>query len=124
MAVAAGLFLLAVGLVAGGRVGFTFFPSPESDMVFANVKMVSGTPRTKTLAMLDEMDRALHVVAQKFEDESVDLIRMSVIKVGTSVGQDRAAAANNSSANSVGGLIVELRTADKRNIRTQALRPP
>lgn len=74
--------------------------------------------------MLDEMDRALHVVAQRFEDESVDLIRMSVIKVGTSVGQDRAAAANNSSANSVGGLIVELRTADKRNIRTQALRPP
>ena len=30
LAVAAGLFLLVLGMVAGGRVGFTFFPSPRA----------------------------------------------------------------------------------------------
>ena len=69
LALALLLFVLAVGLVAGGRVGFSFFPSPESDKIFANVEMVPGTPRSTTQAMLNEMDRALYAVAKKYEGE-------------------------------------------------------
>lgn len=119
LAVALALFVLAVGLVAGGRVGFSFFPSPESDKMFANVEMVPGTPRAQTQAMLDEMDRALYTVAKNFEGESTDLVRMSVAKIGTSVGRSQGSSSG-APTDSIGGLIVELRTADKRDVRTQA----
>jgi multidrug efflux pump subunit AcrB len=119
LAIAFGLFVLAVGLVAGGRVGFSFFPSPESDKIFANVEMVPGTPRAQTQAMLDEMDRALYTVAKNFEGESTDLVRMSVAKIGTSVGRSQGSSSG-APTDSIGGLIVELRTADKRDVRTQA----
>ncbi|MBT5455074.1 MAG: efflux RND transporter permease subunit, partial [Rhodospirillaceae bacterium] len=118
LAIALALFVLAVGLVAGGRVGFSFFPSPESDKIFANVEMVPGTPRAQTQSMLDEMDRALNAVARKFEGDNSDLVRMSVAKIGTSVGR-RQGSSSGAPTDSIGGLIVELRTADKRDVRTQ-----
>ena len=120
LAVAAGLFLLTIGLVAGGRVGFSFFPSPESSTIFANVKMVPGAPREKTRAMLEEMERALHAVAERFEGGSSDLVRMSLVKVGKTVGRESAASANDPPEDSIGGLFVELRPADARDVRTQA----
>lgn len=119
LAIALGSFLLAVGLVAGGRVGFSFFPSPESDKIFANVEMVPGTTRAGTLAMLNEMDRALNTVAKRFEGEKTDLVRMSVALIGTAVGLGPGASSS-APTDSIGGLIVELRTADKRSVRTQA----
>ena len=118
LSVALMLFVLAVGLVVGGRVGFSFFPSPESDKIFANVKMVPGTPRATTQTMLDEMNRALYTTAKKYEGNSNDLVRMSVTKIGTSVGRSQGAS-NGAPTDSIGGLIVELRTADKRDVRTQ-----
>ena len=120
LAAALGLLLLAAGMVAGARVGFSFFPTPESDKIYANVLMVSGTPRETTMAMLDELDRALDVVAQKFEGEGNDLVRMAVAKVGRSVGRGPGSAGA-APEDSVGGLVVELRTADKRDIRTQTV---
>ena len=38
------LLMLAVGLVAGGRVPFNFFPSPEATVLNATVNFVAGTP--------------------------------------------------------------------------------
>ena len=116
LAMAFGLFIAAVGMVAGGRVGFNFFPAPEADKVFANIQMVAGTPRAGTEAMLDEINRALDATARDFEGDENDLVRMALIKVGTNLGRRfaRSAAPNDS----VGGMEVELRTADKRDIRT------
>ncbi len=121
LAVAGGLFLLAAGLVAGGRVGFTFFPSPEPDKIFANVQMIPGTSRVKTQEMLNEMDRALYAAVHRLEDTSDKLVRMSVTKIGTFVGQDPAAAANDPPVDNIGGLVVELLTADRRKVRVQTL---
>ena len=121
LAVAAGLFLLVLGMVAGGRVGFTFFPSPEPDKIFANIQMVPGTSRAKTREMLAELDRALHAAARKLESSPGSLVQTSVGKIGTFVGQDPAAAANDAPADNIGGLIAELLTADRRKVRVQAL---
>ena len=82
LAVAVGLMLLAAGMVAGGRVGFTFFPSPEADRVFANVTMVPGTPREATVAMLDEANRALDATVRELEGDDSDLVRMAITKIG------------------------------------------
>jgi len=122
VALALAALVLAVGLIAGGRVGFQFFPSPEADKVFANVQMVSGSSRAQTRAMLVEVDRALHQAADELAGPGNDLVRMSLIKLGTSVGgdkgNDRAAATD-----TIGGLAVELKPADQRRIRNTELLP-
>jgi multidrug efflux pump subunit AcrB len=112
------LFLTSVGLVAGGRVGFSFFPTPESDKIVVNVKMVSGTPRDQTILMLKEVERAAFVVAAKLATPTENLIKMSLIKVGVKVSGSMNSVASNILDDTAGGLIVELLTADKRLIRT------
>lgn len=39
IAAAVAAFVLTIGLLAGGRVGFVFFPTPETDTIYANVTM-------------------------------------------------------------------------------------
>ena len=111
-----GAFLAAIGLVAGGHVGFQFFPSPESDSAFANVEMAAGTSRAQTVAMLEELERALYQAADEAEGPGNDLIVMAVASVGTSVGGG-GAAENPNGTDTLGGLKVELRTADDRDVR-------
>ena len=59
LAIAVGGLILSIGLIAGGRVGFVFFPSPEADRVYANVQFTAGSPRDRTVAMLEELERGL-----------------------------------------------------------------
>ena len=46
--VAIGMFIVSVGMMSGGRVMFSFFPTPEADIIIANFKMHSETTRYKT----------------------------------------------------------------------------
>ena len=43
-----GLFLISVGMMKGNRVLFSFFPTPESDLITANFKMLPGSNRSNT----------------------------------------------------------------------------
>ncbi|MBL8566006.1 MAG: efflux RND transporter permease subunit [Hyphomicrobiaceae bacterium] len=51
--------MLAFGLLAGGRVGFEFFPSPESENVSAAVSFAPGTPREVQITALARIEDAL-----------------------------------------------------------------
>jgi hypothetical protein len=51
--------VLAVGLIAGGRIGFVFFPTPEGQVIYANATFVAGTPRAHTEAFLATRARAV-----------------------------------------------------------------
>ena len=114
------MLVLSVGLLVGGRVNFNFFPSPEADRVYANVLMVSGTSRERTAEMLDELERSLAATTRKLAGAENDLVKMSFAKLGTAVGRGpgvRGAAPDDA----VGGLEVELKTADRRTVRTREL---
>ncbi len=116
---ALGMLAVCIGLVLGGRIGFVFFPTPESDRIYANARMVSGTPRDETMRMLDEMDRALSVTAERFAEDPSDLIRMSLLRVGSGVGRRP----NTSAAvgDHVGGIVLELAPSDERTVRTNEM---
>lgn len=128
VAVAFGAFILSVGLVLGGRVAFNFFPSPESDTVYANVRMVAGTPRKQTAAMLDELERALVLAERRLTGGAGGLVRMSLAKLGTGVGRQGGIQIG---GDNVGGVVLELTPSDERAVRTaevvvawrQAVRP-
>ncbi|MEO1200270.1 MAG: efflux RND transporter permease subunit [Pseudomonadota bacterium] len=52
-------FLIALGMVTSGRVGFQFFPSPESENVRAGISFAAGTPRTEVEAAILQIEAAL-----------------------------------------------------------------
>ncbi|MCH7663906.1 MAG: aminotransferase class I/II-fold pyridoxal phosphate-dependent enzyme, partial [Chloroflexi bacterium] len=118
LAGAVGALVLSIGLVIGGRVGFIFFPSPEVNWVYANVTMVAGAPREQTVAMLDEIERALAAAEAKIllaaEAEGEQrLVKLSVAKIGTAVGRHDVSKLK---GDNIGGLVVELMPTDERSI--------
>lgn len=111
---------IAVAAVIGGRVGYAFFPSPEADTVYANIEMVSGTPRDRTRDMLLEVERALYTAVAALDGDDSDLVTMSIGKLGTTVGTESGGSVD-ASSDTIGGLIVELKTSDQRDIRAAEL---
>ncbi|MEL7048566.1 MAG: efflux RND transporter permease subunit, partial [Pseudomonadota bacterium] len=53
-------FFMAVGAIAGGRVGFQFFPSPEPEYITASVEFGAGTPRSEQVAAIRAIEQALY----------------------------------------------------------------
>lgn len=120
IAVGIAALVIAVATLIGGRVGYTFFPSPEADKIYANIEMVSGTPRARTREMLLEVERALYRAAKKLEGADDDLVEMSLGKLGVPVGPQRGGEPAGSS-DTVGGLVVELKTSDSRAVSAAAV---
>ncbi len=115
IAFACAMLILAIGMMAGGRVNFVFFTSPEADIAFGNIVMTPGTSRTQTEAMLDEVSRAALVAEQKVTDGEGGLIHMALATLGASVSDNFGPPAR---ANDVrAGVTIELLTADKRVVR-------
>ena len=113
------LLILLFGLMAGGRIGFVFFPSPESDTVYANVAFVEGTKRETSLAMLQELERALRASEQKLTDGTGELIVVSIGQLGKPVGRSDSFFLG--SGDHIVGMRVELVPSDSRSVRTQEL---
>lgn len=51
-------FMVSVGIFATGWVKFSFNPEIESDQVIINVEMPSGSPYSRSLQILDQLQRA------------------------------------------------------------------
>jgi len=60
LALAVGTLILAVGLAASGRIGFTFFPAPEGTVLNAGVNFVAGTPPERVADFLAATEEALY----------------------------------------------------------------
>jgi len=125
MAAGFAILILAVGLLAGGRVKFTFFPTPEAQVVYANATFVAGTPRGQVDAFLDHLRATLTETEQGFEEQ---LIHQAVTRGGAIAGDAGPAR----QGEQFGAMIVELTPSDAREVRTEAfiqawqarIRPP
>ncbi|HRP64677.1 MAG TPA: efflux RND transporter permease subunit [Thauera sp.] len=113
VALSVGLMVLAVGLIAGGRIGFVFFPTPEGQVVFANATFVAGTPRHHTEAFLQDLERAL------FEAEAElggGLVRTAVARLGGTISSGSGTSAR---GDQLAGVMVELTPPDEREVRNE-----
>jgi len=59
MGVAVASFFVAVGLVGGGHVPFSFFPKLEGDLVTASARLPYGAPVARTKMVQAELERSL-----------------------------------------------------------------
>ncbi|GAB2577519.1 efflux RND transporter permease subunit [Nitrincola alkalisediminis] len=111
---AVALLILAVGLLAGGRVGFTFFPSPDGTTLRANVAFVSGTPPQKVEAYMSEVEAALDRVTESLEQS---VVRVKVTRLGQGISSDGSAPRGDQFAS----MLVELTSPDSRSISNREL---
>ncbi|MCU7835699.1 MAG: efflux RND transporter permease subunit [gamma proteobacterium symbiont of Taylorina sp.] len=102
--------IMTVALVAGGRIHFTFFPSPESQIVYANVSFVSGTSRKKTEAYLKHMEEKL---IETNEELGGGIIDMTVTISGSSFSGGNS----RKSGDQLGAIFLQLVESDQRSIR-------
>ena len=58
LATAVALLLLTAGVLASGRIAFSFFPKVEADYVSAALTMPQGTPVEVTAAAVEQLERA------------------------------------------------------------------
>ena len=118
-AFAIGLLLFAVGMMAGGRVNFVFFSAPEADRVFANVTMASGSTRSQTATMLEEVERALDTVEERLTQDNGELISFAYSKIGGSFSGDQGTPTGGANE-LLAGMVIELKTADERSVRVDS----
>ena len=115
--VAIGMFIVSVGMMSGGRVMFSFFPTPEADIIIANFKMHSGTTRSKTEEMVKKIEGGLIKTSKKFST-SPDLVKFSMSTIGGRTSFSGGGEPSSKGSDLLGSVVVELKTADKRKIRT------
>ncbi|WP_114416445.1 efflux RND transporter permease subunit [Marinospirillum perlucidum] len=114
LASALALLILSVGLLAGGRVGFTFFPSPDGTTLRANVAFVAGTAPDKVEAFMQELDASL-LEAEEALGEAI--IQTRVTRLGQQLSQEGNAPRGNQFAS----LLVEVTSPDSREVSNQDL---
>jgi multidrug efflux pump subunit AcrB len=108
-----GMFILSFGLVVGGHLSFSFFPSPEGNIFYANVDFVSGTPKERVDSYMQRLQRSLY----KTENElGGSLIKAVESRRGVSGSRG---AGTRRTGDQFGSMIIELIPAEDRELRVK-----
>lgn len=105
----AGLILTA-GLIAGGRVQFTFFPTPEPEFVTAEIMFAPGMSEAAMVAGLREIEHGIDAADERIEAEHGErVVVFHYAKLGQS-GQKRGS--------NIATVDIELTPGELRSVRT------
>jgi multidrug efflux pump subunit AcrB len=110
IAVALSTLIICVGLLAGGRVAFEFFPSPESENISAEVEFAAGTPRADQIAALARIEAALgqaEAALNGADDEPLVVTAFTTLGIA---GQTRG--------DTIAEVAVQLTPSEARGVRT------
>ena len=110
VASALALAIVTVGLLAGGRLGFNFFPTPEPSVFYANASFVAGTDDQTVDRFLRHLQDTLNETEQALGG---DLILHAV----TTQGATRGAGGSSRNGDELGSMLVELVPSDRRSVR-------
>ena len=116
LALAIGLLVVSIGIMASGRVGFTFFPSVEPNNIYANLRMAPGTTREETVERLMQIERGARATVEASGDPGI--LHTSLVVHG--VERSGAGPGSRQRADTVGAVIVQLVDSDRRDMRTEA----
>ena len=110
LAIAFSGIVLLIGLLAGGRMGFSFFPSVPGSVIVATASFVSGTPPERVRGFIDEVEQALY---QTNEDLGGDLMRVAQVSYGLGYFSN---ARQTQTGEQFASVVVELVPTDAREI--------
>jgi multidrug efflux pump subunit AcrB len=107
------LLILCIGLLAGGRINFTFFPSPEGTTLYANARFIAGTPPETVAKFTDHINEALLKAEKELGGELIDV---AITRLGSATTADGQ---NNQKGERFGSIHVELFSPDSRDVRNK-----
>lgn len=73
VAIAVGSLIVALGLLVGGRIGFTLFPQPDNTKVQAIIRFTAGTPNERVKAFVAQARDALRRIEAESGEKIVEL---------------------------------------------------
>ncbi|MGI9343215.1 MAG: efflux RND transporter permease subunit [Gammaproteobacteria bacterium] len=97
--------ILIIGLLAGGRLNFAFFPQPEGTTITANVRFVAGSPEERVAEFLNQAESALLKIEA---DSGEEFIKLTIKKLR----EDN----RGSTGSQLGHIIAEITPGDLREI--------
>ncbi len=106
------LLIFSLGLFSSGRLGYSFFPTPELNLLFANISFNAGTP-DKTVQ--DYLEFAQETLEDTESELGGNLISSAIVFHGGNFqlnSESLLGGANN------GTVMVELVESDQRRVRT------
>lgn len=119
IAIAFSFLIVMFGLLVGGRLPFTFFPSPEGTLFMADVQFTAGTSPETVKQFLFEVENVLYQandeLKAEYNDEEILVTDVIVQKVAAAL--DPAVAGQR--GDQYGYITVELTTPDSRHVRNQ-----
>ncbi len=112
LALTIGATVISVGLIAGGRVDFQFFPSPESENISAEVEFAAGTPEAERIASLGRIEDALREAEAAVTGGENGLVVTSFTTLGK---------AGMTQSDTIAEVAVQLTPSEARTIRTRTI---
>jgi multidrug efflux pump subunit AcrB len=116
MALALASLMLAIGLLAGGRIAFNFFPTAESTIITANIGFVAGTPPKLTRQFTTRAVAALREADASFEHPAI--VETAVAQLGKIITSEGR---RTPTGDQYAAILVELVEPDRREVRNVAL---
>ncbi len=114
IATGVGVLIFAVGLLVGGRIQFTFFPSTDQDTFSINTQFVSGTSGDQVSEFLFYIEDQLH---KTDEELGGDILKFALIRQNISQPSRNASPKR---GDIYGSIQVELTPGDNREVSTKA----
>ena len=102
--------ILCIGLLAGGRIGFHFFPTPEGATLYANVQFVTSSNSQQVNDFLSHLEDALEETNAAFGGDLLVALERRQGLMGLAAGGTLQR------GDHVGSLIVELTQPDTREV--------
>nr|WP_243750570.1 efflux RND transporter permease subunit [Thiomicrorhabdus marina] len=102
---AVAMMIFVIALLAGGRLGFVFFPSPESTKLSADARFVAGTPSEVSSRYVEHLYQALLETEQELEP---GILKTAVVHYNKTSRQ---------SGPNFSGINIQLEEPDQRETR-------
>jgi multidrug efflux pump subunit AcrB len=114
VAIALAFVIVLAGLLRGGRIGFSFFPNVEGNVVVASATFVAGTPPDRVRAFADRVEATLYET-----DEALGggLVRVANVAYGRGFFSNGR---QEQRGEQFASVTVELIPSDQRGVRNES----
>ncbi len=109
LSIAAAISFMTFGLVLGGHLNFTFFPSPEAATLHANVTFNASTPPAKSHVFMMQLEKALEKTDKQLSEKAKPIVQTAAIYTNMTHTDDHKGEAYSS-------MLVELSQPDMRKV--------
>lgn len=115
LAAAIMMFIIGLGLLAGGQLKFSFFPAVERESMTASVQFVAGTSATQVNRFLTQLEETLYITEKELGG--------SLVRLAYQSHRSASFARNSATSNGdeLGTLHVELTPLDSRSVSNTEL---